>query len=463
MIGLLTSVSLLNGEQPRDLRAATGRSIETETSAVPFADGDRICFLGDSITAGGYYQTIISNYYLTRYPDRQYQFINAGRSGDTAGGALKRLQEDVIDKRPTSVVIMFGMNDVYRHTYVDNPTEDDMRKQKFALDRFRENMTKLVDRLKRDANNPKLVFLTPTPFDQTVILDRENQPGCNDGLARCASIVRNIARANDASLVDLHGPMTEFNLRQQQTDPTYTIVGPDRIHPRDEGRLMMSWLILRAQHVPPIISGVAIDVPNSDTADCTNAVISNISASSSEIQFEMLENALPLPIESRLRQFSSLLPIANDLCQQIVSVRGLDDGKYEIRIDGTTVAEHTNRDLEHGINLALNKLTPMYQQALTVTQLNSKRREAEALACSLLNTRRWMQRHYQIDVDDPEAVQAHYDSFDDKRQYNASMAKRYIEHWPRYAEILEEVKTYQAEIEKHRAPTTHLFQITRIP
>ncbi|MFG0287522.1 MAG: hypothetical protein ACF8CQ_05080 [Rhodopirellula sp. JB044] len=256
--------------------------------------------------------------------------------------------------------------------------------------------------------------------------------------------------------------MTEFNLRQQQTDPTYTIVGPDRVHPRYEGRLMMSWLILRAQRVSPIISEVAIDVAHADTIDCTNAVVSNISASGGEVQFEMLERALPLPIESRLRRFSSLLPIANDLCRQMVSVRGLDDGKYEIRIDGIPVAEHTNRDLEHGINLALNERTPQYKQALTIVRLNSKRREAEALACSLLNTRRWMQSHYQIDVNDPKAVHAHYDSFDDKRQYNASMAKRYIEHWPRYGEILEEVKTYQAEIETHRTPITHHFQVARI-
>ena len=75
-----------------------------------FKDGETVCFLGDSITAGGRYQTMISDYYLTRFPDRTIRFINAGRSGDTSGGSLKRLQEDVIDKKPTSVTVIAWVN-----------------------------------------------------------------------------------------------------------------------------------------------------------------------------------------------------------------------------------------------------------------------------------------------------------------------------------------------------------------
>ena len=86
-----------------------------------FKDGETVCLLGDSITARGATQTIISDYYLTRFPDRTVRFVNAGRSGDTSGGSLARLQEDVINKKPTSVSIMFGMNDVNRGAYVANP------------------------------------------------------------------------------------------------------------------------------------------------------------------------------------------------------------------------------------------------------------------------------------------------------------------------------------------------------
>ncbi|MEI7776839.1 MAG: GDSL-type esterase/lipase family protein [Verrucomicrobiota bacterium] len=99
-----------------------------------FKDGETVCLLGDSITARGATQTIISDYYLTRFPDRTVRFVNAGRSGDTSAGSLGRLAEDVIGKRPTSVSIMFGMNDVNRGAYVANPDDAKKNQQRQALE-----------------------------------------------------------------------------------------------------------------------------------------------------------------------------------------------------------------------------------------------------------------------------------------------------------------------------------------
>jgi lysophospholipase L1-like esterase len=121
-----------------------------------FKDGETVCLLGDSITARGATQTIISDYYLTRFPDRTVRFVNAGRSGDSAGGALGRVQEDVIAKKPTSVSIMFGMNDVNRGSYVANPDDAKKGQQQQALDGYRANMEKLVARLRAEAGEPKL-------------------------------------------------------------------------------------------------------------------------------------------------------------------------------------------------------------------------------------------------------------------------------------------------------------------
>ena len=139
-----------------------------------FKDGETVCFLGDSITAGGRTQTIIADYYLTRFPERTIHFLNAGRSGDSAGGALGRLKEDVIDKKPTSVSIMLGMNDVGRGYYVESPTELQLKSQKKALEDYQANMENVVARVRADAGEPKLLFITPSPFDQTVVLEKSN-------------------------------------------------------------------------------------------------------------------------------------------------------------------------------------------------------------------------------------------------------------------------------------------------
>jgi len=69
------------------------------------------------------------------------------------------------------------------------------------------------------------------PFDQTCVNQLDNnQPGCNDGLAKCAEIGRELASKYKAEVIDLHGPMTAFNLQRQKSDPPYTVIGQDRVH-----------------------------------------------------------------------------------------------------------------------------------------------------------------------------------------------------------------------------------------
>jgi len=94
-----------------------------------------------------------------------------------------------------------------------------------------------------------------------------------------------------------------------------------------------------------------------------------------------------------------------------------------------------------------------------VARINEQRRNAEAQACSLLNTRRWMQSYYKINVDDPAAVQAHYDSFKDKTQYNAGMALNYIKNWPQYGDLLKEVAARDKEALANRTPASHTYSI----
>ena len=43
-----------------------------------FKDGERVVFLGNSITDGGHYHSYIWLYYMTRFPNRDVHFYNAG-------------------------------------------------------------------------------------------------------------------------------------------------------------------------------------------------------------------------------------------------------------------------------------------------------------------------------------------------------------------------------------------------
>ena len=428
-----------------------------------FKDGETVCLLGDSITARGATQTIISDYYLTRFPDRTVRFVNAGRSGDTSAGSLGRLAEDVIGKRPTSVSIMFGMNDVNRGAYVANPDDAKKNQQRQALEGYKANMEKVVARIRAEAGDPKLYFITPSPFDQTVVLEKENnQPGCNDGLGLCAEIVRQMAATNHSSLVDFHAPMTALNLERQKKDPTWTIIGGDRVHPGAPGHLMMAWLFLKAQGAPALVSAIRIDASSARAAESVNAEVSRVETKEGGVVFTARENALPFPIDAAAKSLLEIAPVESDLAQEMLTVTGLAAGSYEVRIDGSAVGRHTATELAHGINLAFNEATPQYKQAQTVRSHNEQRRNAEAQACSLMNTRRWMQSRYKVNVDDPVAVQAHYDRFEDKKEYNAGMALNYIKNWPRYEELVQQVTLHENNALAARAPVPHRYEVAPV-
>lgn len=95
--------------------------------------GDRVLFLGDSITAETkFYFMLYTKYLGKQYPDmctndgaavkygnpefgtEKLKFFNGGLSGDIAAGGLKRLPGLVEKFKPTVVVVCFGMNDRYK-------------------------------------------------------------------------------------------------------------------------------------------------------------------------------------------------------------------------------------------------------------------------------------------------------------------------------------------------------------
>lgn len=79
--------------------------------------GDRIVFLGDSITQGGAgpngYVTMIRKELDKRHADLKIEVIGAGISGNKVPDLQRRVEKDVIAKKPTIVVIYIGINDVW--------------------------------------------------------------------------------------------------------------------------------------------------------------------------------------------------------------------------------------------------------------------------------------------------------------------------------------------------------------
>ncbi len=86
-------------------------------------DGQRIVFLGDSITNAGGYVQYVEAYLLARFPDQKFELINLGLPSETVTGlsepehpfprpdAHERLERALLKTKPDVVVICYGMND----------------------------------------------------------------------------------------------------------------------------------------------------------------------------------------------------------------------------------------------------------------------------------------------------------------------------------------------------------------
>ena len=90
------------------------------------SNGSAIVAFGDSLTAG--YGASEGEDYPSRVASRiGVEIVNAGVSGDTTDGALRRLDDDVLAENPRIVIVGLGGNDFLRGAPL-SATESNLRK-----------------------------------------------------------------------------------------------------------------------------------------------------------------------------------------------------------------------------------------------------------------------------------------------------------------------------------------------
>lgn len=366
--------------------------------AEPFRDGDRVCFVGDSITNQGGYHAQILLFYATRLPDVRVQMWNCGIAGDTAAGGLKRYDWDIASHKPTVVSIMTGMNDVGRGDYAkQDPDQATLVKRQQAIERNTANTATFVERVANDG--ARTILITPSLYDQTGQQEQACLLGVNDALAACADGLRQIAKrhADVVDLIEFNAPMAAINAEWQAKDPAFTIVSEkDRVHPGEVGHLVMAYLFLKAQGVPGTVAVMELDAGSKDVVKQENCTITDAAVSEDRVVFACLERALPFPIDERHKPALELVPFVQELNQEIIKVSHLRKGKYELRIDGKPVLTATSDALAEGINLAVERDTPQYRQALAVAELVAKRHALE----KVIRTHALLKQQFFPDRDD---------------------------------------------------------------
>jgi|SRR5579883_1152597 len=338
---LLTAVTSLPAEAPRD--------------DFFFKKGDRVLFLGDSITEQYQYSTYLELYLTTRFPDWGMQFLNAGIGGDTATGGAARFRAHVLAENPTAVTIDFGMNDGGYGPF--NPA---------AAANFAKRTTEMVEMAKKAG--VRVALISPNAVEV------RNQPRLATYLETQKTFyapLKEIAEKYSLPFVDQYA-VTRKVLEKMAADHAAVKAFPDSVHTNDAGGLLMAHTILVGLHAPALVSDAVIDAARKE-AKATRCKVAGVAGGADGVSFERADEALPLPV---IKGWRGLLPYVddlNDLNRYGLTVTGLGAGRYDLTIDGAKVASFTDKELAAGVNLGNLAAGPLFEQGQAVlAAINTK-------------------------------------------------------------------------------------------
>ena len=325
-------------------------------------NGDRVVFYGDSITQDGGYATLVEAYARTRFPAWDLRFYYSGVGGDTVAGGARgdiatRLERDVVSMHPTVVTLMLGMNDG-QYRVLETPT----------LDRFTAGYRSIIERLRREAPEARLVPIVPSPFDD-ITRSPQFGAGYDQVLRRLGQGVEAIAAENHLATVDFGAPLNAALVRLLKANPELArTLLPDRVHPSASAHLILGAALLHAWHAPSLVTRVGIDARSGAISPSENTKVSGWSAGSGSFTWRQLDGSLPLPIDYDNEAVAIAIQAGADLESldlEPLAVTGLAKGSYQLAIDGQAIGVFTASQLASGINLARYG-TPMRWQAFSV-------------------------------------------------------------------------------------------------
>jgi lysophospholipase L1-like esterase len=314
-----------------------------------FKPGDRIVFLGDSITAQYQYSTDIELYLTTRMPNGHFTFLNAGIGGDTANGGAGRFQNHVLAEKPTVVTINFGMNDGGYGAF--NPGANKV---------FVEKTGAMLDMAKKAG--VRVALLSPNAVDRRV---KTNGHQYVETQKQFYAPLKDVAAKHQTAYVDQYSITRAATDRMEKDDPEAKKAKPygDGFHTSPPGGLLMAHAILTGLHAPALVSNVTIKV-SEGKATTDNCKVENLSTISDGgvITFTRSDNAIPMPMQ---KDWLPMLPYINDMRDLNwygLSVKGLTGSEYTVSIDGAVVGKYSAKELDEGVNLGNVTSGPIWEQ-----------------------------------------------------------------------------------------------------
>jgi lysophospholipase L1-like esterase len=210
-------------------RSAAGAEPEPKLKS-----GDRIVFLGDSITqagaAAGGYVTLFKEKLAAQLPEVKVEVIGAGISGNRVPDLERRLEKDVLAKKPTVVVIYIGINDVWHSLKGKGTSKQD----------YEEGLRRIVKKV-QDAG-ARVVLCTASVIG-------ERQDGANQLdplLDEYCEISRKVAQDSKSRLLDLRREFLAYLKQHNGANKEKDVLTTDGVHLNPAGNQFVADKVLEA-------------------------------------------------------------------------------------------------------------------------------------------------------------------------------------------------------------------------
>jgi lysophospholipase L1-like esterase len=204
--------------------------------------GDKLVFIGDSITDCGRqqpvgegssqalgfgYVSLVDALLGAAHPELHIRVANMGIGGNTVRDLQQRWHTDVIDLKPDWLSIMIGINDVWRQ--FDHPNMPELH---VNLNEYEKTLRDLVQRTRPLLKG--LVMMSPF-YLEALVDDPMRQK-----MDQYGSVARQIAEENQAVFVDVQAVFD--TLLNHQYSAT---LAQDRVHPSLVGHMAIARAFLK--------------------------------------------------------------------------------------------------------------------------------------------------------------------------------------------------------------------------
>jgi lysophospholipase L1-like esterase len=212
----------------------TNNAMLQADDAVGLKAGDRIVFLGDSITQAGAgpggYVTLVKEALAKNHADLNLEVIGAGISGNRVPNLEARLEKDVLSKKPSIVVIYIGINDVWHSKNGKGTSKED----------YEQGLKRIIKQIQ--ARGARVILATPSMIG-------EKHDGSNEFdmmLEEYAAISREVAKQNHLQLLDLRKLFVDYLKAHNADQKEKGVLTSDGVHLNPAGNQFVAAAALAA-------------------------------------------------------------------------------------------------------------------------------------------------------------------------------------------------------------------------